>query len=198
MSRPTILHVYFAICSLLMSSGVYSQDEQLVLTEGGLGALSLKNNPSISVEGLRKLFPEYQVKHGIYSGDSPDFHVFEVSTKDEEILFEIVSFIEDDEPHDEGKDGSVVVPIHLLKVVSPRIPDAYGIRAGDSVAYIVRVRGKNLEFGASHHDVFLGGKNIFYNIETETDESPERFALADVLRQSWPIRSISWPQAAWE
>jgi hypothetical protein len=171
--------------------------EELILTERSLGSLILENEPFVSIDSLRKLFPDYQVNHGIHSGDSPDFHLFQIATREGELLFTISSFIEDGD-QTPNKDGTVAVPIHLLKVVSPRISDAYGLRVGNSVADILRTRGKNLEFGAEHHDVSLGANRIFYTIGNPTHRSPDGLKFTDAVRGNWRIRSISWPEAAWE
>jgi hypothetical protein len=164
------------------------------LTETHLGPLPLNREAKISVAYLTQIFPTYNVSHEIGSGDSPDFHYFRVVARDGEVLFTITSFLREGN----GNDTQNAVPIDLLKVVSRGIRDKYGLRVGDRVAAIVRARGKTLEFGASHHDVYLGGNQIVYNIRTSSDLSPERLTLADAIRENWRIVSISWPTAAWE
>jgi hypothetical protein len=147
---------------------------------------------------LNQTFPTYNVTHDVRSGDSPDFHYFEVATPDGEVLFTLTSFIRADNRNHRPGAATEVVPIDLLKVVSRNIGDKYGLRVGDLVADIIRARGKTLAFGASHHDVYLGGDQIVYNLRTFSDRSPEEFTMGDAIRQNWQITSISWPTAAWE
>jgi hypothetical protein len=159
--------------------------------------MGLGQGAVVSVDQLKKAFPGYRVTHEIRSGDSPDFHHFEIVRADGEVLFTIVSFLK------EGQKRSLAgnldaVPIDLLKVVSRRIADKYGIRVGDRVAGIIRARGENLQFGAGHFDVYIGGDRIFYNVATTSNFSPETLTFADAKRQNWKIVSMSWPTGAWE
>ena len=168
------------------------------LSNISLGPLKLENNPTVSVETLRELFPHLQINYGVYSGDSPDFHRFEIAEKDGTLLFVITSFIEDTSTRHREVGESTSVPIHILKVVSPKISDSHGLRVGNSVADIIQARGDRLTFGANHFDVYLGDNKIFYNIRTTYDRSPERYTYEDTKRENWPIVSISWPEPAWE
>lgn len=168
----------------------------LVLSQTSLGPLALGKGTKISEENLKKLFPDFTVTYEIGQGDSPDFHYFEVLDKKGELLFSISSFIEDDSA--ESKKTAAEVPIHLLQVYSAQITDSYGVRVGGRVKDILAKRGKALNFGAGHHDVYLGSGEIYYNIETGRDRSPEDFTLKDAIKGNWKIRSISWPGAAWE
>jgi hypothetical protein len=90
------------------------------------------------------------------------------------------------------------VPIELLQVRSRQIKDIYGLRVGDRVKDIIAKRGKDLKFGAGHHDVLMGDREIYYSIITGSDFSPEGFTMEDAVKGNWQIRSISWPEAAWE
>ncbi len=198
------MHVRFAL-ALILALTIHSSPTvaagdapTLVLSRTSLGPLVLSKDAKVSQESLQKLFPGYTVKYEIAQGDSPDFHYFEVIDKTGELLFAISSYIEDDD------DGSVQhqkttspVPIQLLEVYSPTILDAYGLHVGDHVKDIMAKRGKKLTFGAAHHDVYMGSGEIYYSIETGSDESPENFKLKDAIKGNWQIRSISWPGAAW-
>jgi hypothetical protein len=151
----------------------------------------------VSVLILERAFPGHRIGHEIGSGDSPDFHYFEVTTAQGEKLFTIKSFVKEGAPA-VGADARSEVPIDLLQVVSRRVRDRFGLRVGDRVADIIRSRGDKLVFGAGHHDVYLGGDRLFYNLATGSEWSPESFNLADAKRGNWPIVSISWPSGAWE
>ncbi len=181
---------------LVFTSHAAAACEALVLEPTCLGPLDLSGSPAkVSEEKLRKLFPQYVVKYEIGSGDSPDFHYFEVSTPQGEVLFSIQSFIEEPSP---SKKTSAEVPISLLQVQSRRVLDVYGVRVGDHVKDIIAKRGKNLDFGAGHHDALLGGGHIYYSLRTNSEQSPEGFTMQDATKENWEVRSISWPEAAWE
>ena len=198
------MHVRFALALVLAlaihTAPAMAADDAsaLVLSRTSLGPLVLGKDAKVSQKSLQKLFPGYTVKYEIAQGDSPDFHYFEVIDKNGELLFAISSFIDDDE------DGTIQhqkttspVPIQLLQVYSPTISDAYGLHVGDHVKDIIAKRGKKLAFGAAHHDVYLGAGEIYYSIETGSDESPENFKLKDAIKGDWQIHSLSWPGAAW-
>lgn len=167
----------------------------LVLSPTSLGPLPLGKGATISEQRLKKLFPSYTVEYGIGQGDSPDFHYFEVKTPKGELLFTIQSFIE--EPNQNKKTTSEV-PVHLIQIQSPKIHDIHGLRVGNRVKEIIAKRGKALDFGANHHDVYLGAAEIFYNIANPRDVSPEHLTREDAVKGNWRVRSISWPTAAWD
>lgn len=61
--------------------------DALVLSPTALGPLTLGKGTKVSEAKLKTLFPGLSVKYEIGSGDSPDFHYFEVSTPKGEVLF---------------------------------------------------------------------------------------------------------------
>ena len=189
---------FFVVCAtLILASGCSPSGDTptpLVLTDTSLGPLSLRPESIISIHRLEQIFPAHRVTHAIRSGDSPDYHYFEVAADDGEVLFTISSFLQQGQ---QLKDPNSV-RIDLLKVISPRIADGHGLRVGDRVADIVRARGTNLQFGAAHFDVYLGADSIFYNIRTSGQSSPDRLTFDDAARENWAIISISWPGPAWE
>ena len=189
------LAIFLAMTAVAAPALAAESDTPLTLSPTRLGALALGKNAKVSEGGLKKLFPAHTVKYDIGQGDSPDFHYFEVLNLRGEVLFTIRSFIEGSA---ESKKTNSEVPIHLLKVYSPLIRDSYGVRVGDRVKDIIAKRGKELAFGASHHDVYFGASRIFYNVATEREESPENITIEDAVKGNWQIRSISWPQPAWD
>ncbi len=195
--RTLVIGFIFSIAFVgLPITGLCGQaDARLVLTSSALGPLPLGKGTLVSESYLKKLFPHYSITHQIGSGDSPDFHYFEIIDKNGELLFTIKSFIED-----ENQQGQPPTGVHndLLQVRSPRIKDIYGLRVGDRVKDIIKTRGKDLHFGAGHHDVYLGTGKIYYNMRTNSDWSPERLSLDDAMRGNWQVVSISWPEGAWE
>ncbi len=166
----------------------------LVLSPKALGPLALGKGATVSEQRLKRLFPAYTVKYDIGQGDSPDFHYFEVVDSKGEVLFTIQSFIE----QGESKKTTSEVPIQLLQIHTRHIKDIYGLRVGDRVKDIIEKRGQALAFGASHHDVYLGGGEIFYNIANASDLSPEGLTREDAVKGNWQVRSISWPGSAWD
>lgn len=196
------MHIRFAFV-LIVALAMYvvptvaaDRSPTLVLSQTGLWPLALGKGAKISEESLKKLFPSFTVTYEIGQGDSPDFHYFKVLDRKGELLFAIRSFIEDESSANK-KTAPLEVPIHLLQIYSARITDFYGVRVGDHVKDIIEKRGKTLSFGAGHHDVYLGSGEIYYNIKTGRDQSPENLTLKDATKGNWEIRSISWPEAAW-
>jgi hypothetical protein len=185
------------LAAISACSALGTRSNALVLTANGIGPLGLYPDAVISVESLTKQFPEYRITHDVRSGDSPDYHRFEIAGADGEVLFTIASFLKEGQEPTITRDADTV-RIDLLKIVSRRIPDSFGIRVGDRVADIIRARGENLTFGAAHFDVYLGGDQLFYNLRTGSDWSPEQFSFADAKRENWGIISMSWPTGAWE
>jgi hypothetical protein len=188
---------YFLAVFLALPITVYGaqSDTKLTLTSESLGPLPLSKETLVSESYLKQLFPKYKITHEIGQGDSPNFHYFEIKDSDGELLFTIKSFIEDS---DQQSKQPTAVRIDLLQVRSPRIRDVHGLRVGSRVKDIIKAIGRNLDFGAGHHDVYLGADRIFYNIRTNSEWSPERFTLNDAVRGNWQVISISWPSAAWE
>ena len=150
----------------------------------------------VSEAGLTRLFSELNIKYEIGQGDSPDFHYFKGTDKEGNLIFTIRSFAK-------GNSGNLQktaepVPLQLLEVFSRKVTDIHGISVGARVRDIVAKRGKSLEFGASHFDVFLGAESIYYNVATGFEQSPENWKLQDAVDRNWKVRSISWPSPAWE
>lgn len=166
-----------------------------VFSAHALGPLKLYKGAKISVAKLKQLFPGYRVVYELGQGDSPDFHYFEVQTPDGQPLFSIRSFVDDGVPDHKT---SRAVPIDLVQVYSPLIADAWGLHVGDHVKDIMAKRDGHLEFGASHHDVYLGAEMIYYGLVTERKASPVVYKLHDAVERNLEIRFISWPEAAWE
>lgn len=191
--------VRFAVilCSALVAlTGLAAETgPALVLSPKSLGPLRLAEGATVSEQRLKTLFPAYTVTYDIGQGDSPDFHYFEVVDSKGEVLFTIQSFIEESS---QSKKTTSAVPIQLLQIHTRRIRDIYGLRVGDRVKDIIKKRGEALDFGASHHDVYLGAGEIFYNIANASARSPEDLTREDAVKGNWQVKSISWPGPAWD
>ena len=184
-----------AVGLALLATTTFSLASPLLLTPSSLGPLPLGRGAKISERQLAKLFPDFIVSYEIGQGDSPDFHYFEVKDKNGVLVFTIKSFIKGESA---AKKLDSPVSISILQVYGPQVRDSYGLKVGDRVSDILKKRGKSLEFSAGHHDVSLGAGNVFYNVATQTGESPESLKVEDAVKGNWKIRSISWPTAAWE
>ena len=188
-----------ALAVLALTAHTAFAADPLVLSPTALGPLQLTAKPvKVSEAKLKKLFPQYSVKYDIGSGDSPDFHYFAITTPKGELLFTIKSFIDDSE---EAKKTASEVPISLLQIWNKEIRDAYGLRVGDRVKDITTKRGKDLKFGAGHHEALMGNGEIYYSLiisERPEGQSIDTLTLEDAIKGNWQIRSISWPVAAWE
>jgi len=175
---------------------------ELVLKTISLGPLNLTKETVVSVKILNELFPKYEINHEIRSGDSPDYHYFNVSDS-KGSLFSVISYIETPEQFksSEGK-------INLLELNTSRIPDQYGIRIGDKFLEIRKKRKDKLEFGAGHFNNNIGGNNIYYSFSLEPTgyfkeiginyADPVSAKESDAKKQNPEITTISWPYPAWE
>jgi len=170
--------------------------DAIILSSSSLGPLQLTDRPvTVSEAKLKKLFPEFSVKYEIGSGDSPNFHYFQVADADGRVLFSIQSFIV--EPNKAEKTTSEV-PVSLLRILSSQIPDEYGLHVGDRVKDIIAKRGNDLKFGVGHMDGLMGDGYIYYSLLTDSEANPESLTKEDAVNGNWRIRFISWPEAAWE
>ena len=187
--------IFLALGVLFTPALAADAEIDIVLSLTALGPLPLGDGASVSEALLKKLFPSLKVTYEIGQGDSPDFHYFEVSSSKGEVLFSIQSFIEDPAP---STKTMAAVPIQLLQIYSRKIKDPYGLRVGDRAQDIIKKRGKALNFGAAHHDVFMGAGKIYYSLATGRESSPEQFTMNDALKGNWKIHAITWPGAAWD
>lgn len=183
-----------AVAALLAAATSVAQGP-LVLSPQSLGPLPLGKGATVSEQQLVKLFPQFAVTYEIGQGDSPDFHYFEVKDKKGDVVFAIKSFIEESA---KSKKTDSAVSISILQVYGAQVRDSYGLKVGDHVKDIVKKRGRSLDFAAGHFDVSLGSGDIFYNIATGLEQSPENLKMEDAIKGNWRIRSISWPTPAWE
>jgi hypothetical protein len=179
----------------LCHAAVAGSTDALVLGPTELGPLRLMPGATVSESTLKRLFPKLLVTYDIGEGDSPAFHHFQVADAAGTLLFTIKSFIKDEAPHIRT---SSAVPIQLLQVFSPTIPDSYGLRVGDTVGDILSKRGADLPFGWGHFDLQLGSGQIFYIVAAKRDPTSVPFAIEEAVKGRWRISSISWPEAAWE
>ena len=185
---------------ILFSFSVFA--ESLVLKSDGIGPLVLTKETIVSVKSLKALFPNYEITHEIRSGDSPDFHYFNVSDS-KSSLFGIISYFETQEQFKSNKGK-----IDLLKIHTPRIPDQYGIKIGDKFEKIRKNRKDKLDFSAGHFNNNIGGNNIYYSFSLKPNMyikeanysylDPEATTESDAVSQNPEIQGISWPYPAWE
>ena len=164
---------------VLLAAAVSVAEGPLVLSPQSLGPLPLGKGAKVSEQQLVKLFPQFAVTYEIGQGDSPDFHYFEVTDKQGDVVFAIKSFIEESA---KSKKTDSAVSISILQIYGQQVRDSYGLKVGDRVEDIVKKWGKSLDFSAGHFDVSLGLGNIFYNIATGLEQSPERLKMEDAIR----------------
>ena len=175
----------------------------LVLTKTSLGKLKLSQNSMISFKKIKEAFPQFIVEHEIASGDSPDFHYITVQNKHKELLFYLISYFDEKVNKD-----TIKYDIDLLKITSSKIVDSYGIRVGDRVSKVVKIRGSNLNIGANHFDNAIGKDKTFYQVTVEPSEAlkkkgldyinPEEVTLDQILKKNPEVTSISWPYPSWD
>jgi hypothetical protein len=126
-----------------------------------------------------------------------------VSKKNNELLFYIVSYL------DEGvTKNTEMYDIDLLKITSSKISDQYGIRVGDHLDKVVKIRGSDLHLSANHFDNSLGSEMIYYQFTIKPSNDLSRLGVdymnpGDVtkeqaIKDNPKITSISWPHSSWD
>ena len=194
---PKRMFVPFLLFLLVAAPFELHAADEFTISPTALGPLKLPfGHATASKAKLQRLFPKFTIKYGIGQGDSPNFHIFEVSSPSGELLFAIKSFIEEGKS---DKETAAEVPISILSVYSRTIPDSYGLRVGDSASKVIARRGKNLKSGWGHFDFLAGDGLIFYRFgNNEKHSVDEPFSLESAAREDLRIQSISWPGPAWE
>ena len=169
----------------------------LVLREKSLGRLNLSTETKISRDSLKKMFPEFDVKHQIVSADSEDYHLFDVKSQAGETFFTIQSFIENDASRDAAE-----VDIDLLLIHTPKIADQHGLTVGMTLGDIVATRDGKLGFGANHHNHYIGEGKLWCVLSGEMpeghpDPAPAQISLEDALESDSKITRLCWPTTTW-
>ena len=192
------LKILFSI--LLFYTGL-AKASDLILTQDSFGPISLKKGSKISLEFIKKAFPQYFVTYDIASWEGPDFHSIRVYTHEGRPIFKLASYISDQ--NYETEKNAKEFPIHSL-VIGPEFKDQYGIKCGDRLDKVFRVRGNNLELISNHFNNSIGNNKIFYTFSIQLTKSeieaqhginyknPSEVTLDEIKYKNPEIGSIEW------
>ena len=173
------------------AAGAY---QVFALMSDSLGPLPLYPGVKITLKDLQRLFPQSLVKYAIGTGDSLNFHVINVINEQGDMMLSIKSFIS---PQHASANLDTGIPVDELRVHSPSIPDAYGLRVGHRVSDVMRKRDGPLTWSAGHHSWSVGAGSIFYSLEP----LPGNDTLGtskEAVEQNLKIHHITWPSPAWD
>jgi hypothetical protein len=175
---------------LLSLSCLGAEQDKIILTNTSIGSMPIEVGSEISLYKINQFFPYYKVTQQIASGDSPDYHIFVVSTYAGEELLSFISYINEADGYEKG-----IVKLDEVIIYSARVQDQYGVTPNMPISQAIAKR-KVLIFGAGHTDNYLGNGNIWYmfslNESTNTLVTLETAVAADPK-----INAISWPNPWW-
>jgi|GEM_PF-3248400 len=182
---------YIIILLTFLSLGVSStESKKIVLSQSSIGDLEITKGMDISLYKVSKYFPLYHVTQSIGAGDSPDFHIFTVSTQTNEDIIRFISYIDE-------KSGDETGGITLDEVItcSNKVVDEFGISPGMDIKAAISARD-SLDFGAGHMDYYLGKDHLWYLFYV--DKTLGASVSKNIAINSKPqIDCISWPYARW-
>ncbi len=182
---------YMLAVFVFFSFAVFTEEEKpIVLSATAIGSMKIEVGMPISLFQVSKGFPFYRVSQEIGQGDSPDFHLFKVSSHDNEDLIYFISYIKAQADYEKA-----VVKLDEIMTCSDKVMDEFGISPKMTIKQALQKR-KGLQFGAGHMDNYLGLDNIWYLFSVNglhgTGVSKEVALKADPQ-----IDCISWPYARW-
>ena len=178
------------ILSFIYFGNIQAKEEKLILTINSIGEMPISKGMDISIHKIMKHFPYHKVTQEIGFGDSPDFHLFTVSTREGEELISFISFIEKQEEYEQG-----IVKLNEVVIYSSTIKDEYGVSPGMPVSKVLELRNE-LEFGARHSDNYLGKDKIWYLFSVEGIHGTQVTRDA-AIKANPKVDVISWPYPRW-
>jgi len=152
--RGIILKTICILLICLLPASVNAQE--VVLTENGIDGLNIGANSLVSIEEIENSFPGLAVTQQEGYWEGPDFDKFSVTDQSGNLLFEIVSYRDD-----EKKANNEEYPIHKI-YLGDNIADEYGIKRGDKISKAVSLRKHDLELIDNHDDNSIGKFKIYY------------------------------------
>ncbi len=166
------------------------ESESIVFTESSIGKMKIHKGMEISLYKIREQFPFYRVTQEIGMGDSPDFHMFTVSTRKNEELIYFISYINTQQDYEKS-----IVKLDEVMTCSSKVKDKYGISPKSDFNTAYRSREK-LEYGYGHLDNYLGEGKLWY-LFSEYNELGNRINKDKAIELNPKVDCISWPYARW-
>ena len=189
------------VLALLVFCSSIVNAQELILTRNSIGPLSLKEGDLISVDLIKKIFPEYDVSHEIRSWEGPDFHSILVSKRNGDIVLSISSYINDKNYEREKNAKEYTIDEIGL---GTGLKDEYGIKVGDKLEKVFRIRGKNLNLISNHFNNTVGKDKIYYVFEIKPTpaeikaqhgvnyRNPESVTIEEAIKKNPEIQDIVW------
>lgn len=175
---------------VFLYSCISTAQDNLILTNTSIGNMPIKVGMDISLYKIKQHFPFYKVTQQIASGDSPDYHLYIVSTNANEELISFISYINESGGYEKSKVKLDEVIIH-----SSKVQDQFGVKPNMTISQAIEKR-KGLEFGAGHMDNYLGTEKIWYMFSVNQIHGTQVTKEAAV-KANPKIQSISWPSPWW-
>ena len=175
---------------LISFSALSATEDKIVLSNKSIGDMPIKVGIEISLYKITQYFPFYEVTHQIASGDSPDYHLYVVSSYKGEKLISFISYINEPDGYEKA-----VVKLDEVVVYGQNIQDEFGVKPKMHIKQIIALR-KNLEFGAGHMDNYIGRDKMWYlfSVENSHGTGVTKEMAIDANPQ---IDAISWPYPRW-
>jgi hypothetical protein len=182
---------YLITILILLSFGASSAEfKKIMFTQSAIGDMKITKGMDISLYKLSKYFPFYNVTQSIGQGDSPDFHIFTVSTYENEELISFISYINEEQQYEKG-----VVKLDEVITCSDQIIDEFGISPKMHISRAITARD-SLDFGAGHMDNYLGKGNLWYLFSVDKMHGTG-VSKSMALKSNPRIDCISWPHVRW-
>ncbi len=175
---------------LLSFAAGSSESKKIIFTKSSVGEMKITKGMEISLYKVSNNFPFHKVTQSIGQGDSPDFHIFTVSTHENEELISFISYINEDQQYEKG-----IVKLDEVVTCSNQIIDEFGISPNMHISQAIAARD-NLDFGAGHMDNYLGKDQLWYLFYV--DKMHGTGVTKNMALKSNPtIECISWPYVRW-
>ena len=175
---------------VFLFSCISAAQDKIILTSTSIGNMHIEVGIEISLYKIKNHFPLYKVTHQIASGDSPDFHLFSVSTYDNENLISFISFINESDGYEKS-----TVKLDEVIIHSSKVQDHYGVEPNMTIAQALKKR-KGLKFGAGHMDNYFGNDKIWYMFSVNQLHGTQ-VSREVAINANPKIQSISWPIPWW-
>ncbi|MBB6458991.1 DUF1131 family protein [Flammeovirga kamogawensis] len=135
---------------------------------------------------IRKAFPQYKTSKIIGRQDGPDFPLYVVKNREEEVLLF-------------SMDWKDTLKLNSIYVRTSEIIDEYGLKVGDGYHEIKSKRNQLIKTTMDYHQhtyAYVDGSNIMYEITGDVS-LPDTVNIEDVKfteeqLKDWKIESIIW------
>jgi len=180
---------YLIFCVWLISSISAAQDK-IILTDTSIGDMPIEVGAKISLYKIKQYFPYYKVTQQIASGDSPDYHLYVVSTYENEELIYFISYINEPDEYEKS-----IVKLDEVIIHTSIIQDQYGVTPNMTISEAIEKR-KYLKFGAGHMDNYFGNGKIWYMFSVNQTHGTQVTKEMAVIENP-KIQSVTWPIPRW-